>query len=113
MKHELIRGHLSSLQKISLPGIGEIGGMLVPAAIYSVFNWHNDIAMRGKIPTATDIAFALGILSLLGNRVPVSLKIFLMALAIIDDIEAILIIVRFYTEGISATLSLLPWPQVE
>jgi len=102
VKREIIEGHLSSLNKIALPGIAAIGGMLVPALIYAYFNQHDAMAINGwAIPTATDIAFALGILSLLGNRVPVSLKIFLMALAIIDDLGAIVIISIFYTSQIS------------
>ena len=106
IKRELILGHLSSLSKIALPAIAAIGGMLVPALIYVLFNFNNEFALRGwAIPTATDIAFALGILSLLGKRIPVSLKIFLMALAIFDDLGAILIIAFFYTSDVS-TMSL-------
>ena len=113
VKREILEGHLSSLSKVALPTIAAIGGMLVPALIYILFNHGDATAMRGwAIPTATDIAFALGILSLLGNRVPVSLKVFLMALAIIDDLGAIIVIAIFYTTKIStisiivATLSL-------
>lgn len=102
VKQEIVGGHLSSLQKVTLPGIAAVGGMAIPALIYVGFNWHDPLAMRGwAIPTATDIAFSLGILSLLGKRVPISLKIFLMALAIIDDIGAIVIIALFYTAQIS------------
>ncbi|MBP1729196.1 MAG: Na+/H+ antiporter NhaA type [Deltaproteobacteria bacterium] len=102
VKQEILQGHLSTLQKVALPGIAALGGMVLPALIYAIFNWNEPFAMRGwAIPTATDIAFSLGILSLLGKRVPVSLKIFLMALAIIDDIGAIVIIALFYTEQIS------------
>jgi len=102
VKREALEGHLSSLRQVSLPAIAAIGGMLVPAAIYLAFNSNNPIAVNGwAIPTATDIAFALGILSLLGKRVPVSLKIFLMALAIIDDLGAIVIIAIFYTTDLS------------
>lgn len=102
IKRELIAGHLSSWAKISLPTFAAIGGMLCPALIYYFFNQGDSNALNGwAIPTATDIAFSLGILSLLGKRVPVSLKIFLMALAIIDDIGAILIIAVFYTSNLS------------
>lgn len=106
VKRELIEGHLSSPSQVVLPGIAAVGGMVVPALCYIYFNHDEPIAMRGwAIPTATDIAFALGILSLLGNRVPISLKIFLMALAIIDDLGAIVIIALFYTVELS-TLSI-------
>ncbi len=102
VKRELIEGHLSSLAQISLPAFAAFGGMLVPALVYVWFNIGDEQGMRGwAIPTATDIAFALGILSLLGNRIPVSLKIFLMALAIIDDLGAIVIIALFYTVDLS------------
>lgn len=102
IKRELILGHLSSFSKISLPLIAAAGGMLIPALTFIFFNSGDDFAMKGwAIPTATDIAFALGILSLLGKRVPTSLKIFLMALAIFDDLGAILIIAFFYTDNLS------------
>lgn len=102
IKRELLGGHLSTFSKIALPGLAAIGGMLVPALIFIAFNYQDPFALKGwAIPTATDIAFALGILSLLGNKVPVTLKIFLMALAIIDDIGAILIISVFYTHDLS------------
>jgi len=103
VKREALEGHLSSLKQLSLPGIAAIGGMVVPAAVYLAFNSNDPVAVNGwAIPTATDIAFALGILSLLGKRVPVSLKIFLMALAIIDDLGAIVIIAIFYTTDLSS-----------
>jgi len=107
VKREVLEGHLSSLRQIALPGIAAIGGIVVPAGFYLIFNFSNSVAVDGwAIPTATDIAFALGILSLLGKRVPVSLKIFLMALAIIDDLGAIVIIAIFYTTDLS-TLSIV------
>ncbi len=102
VKREVMEGHLSSVKQVALPGIAAVGGMVVPALVYIIFNKGESFAMNGwAIPTATDIAFALGILSLLGSRVPVSLKIFLMALAIIDDLGAIIIIALFYTSELS------------
>ncbi len=102
LKRELIEGELSDKRNIILPGIGAIGGMLFPALIYAAFNADDPIALKGwAIPAATDIAFALGILALLGSRVPISIKIFLTSLAIFDDIGAILIIAIFYTANIS------------
>jgi len=102
VKKEVMEGHLSSIKQVTLPTIAAIGGMTIPALVFIFFNKGDDFAMNGwAIPTATDIAFALGILSLLGSRVPVSLKIFLMALAIIDDLGAIVIIALFYTTKLS------------
>ncbi len=104
LKRELIEGELSDKRNVILPGVGAIGGMLVPALIYLYFNFDDPIAKRGwAIPAATDIAFALGVLSLLGSRVPVSIKIFLTSVAIFDDIGAIIIIALFYTSKISTT----------
>ncbi len=105
VKREVLEGHLSSLGQLALPGIAALGGMVVPALIFVAFNRGDSFALNGwAIPTATDIAFALGILSLLGDRVPASLKVFLMALAIIDDLGAVIIIALFYTSKLS-TLS--------
>ena len=102
VKREVIEGHLSSLSKVTLPVIAAIGGMIVPALVFLSLNGSDAIAKDGwAIPTATDIAFALGILSLVGKRVPLSLKVFLMALAIIDDLGAIIIIALFYTSKLS------------
>lgn len=102
LKRELVEGELANPRNIILPGIGAVGGMVVPAAIYVAFNAGDPAAMSGwAIPAATDIAFALGILALLGSRVPLSIKVFLTSLAIIDDIGAILIIALFYTANIS------------
>lgn len=104
LKRELLIGELSDKSKITLPALGAIGGMLVPALIYIWVNLDDPDAIRGwAIPAATDIAFALGILSLLGSRVPISLKILLTSLAIFDDIGAILIIALFYTDALSVT----------
>jgi NhaA family Na+:H+ antiporter len=103
LKRELLEGELSDKRNIILPGVGAIGGMLIPALIYASFNADDATAMKGwAIPAATDIAFALGILSLLGSRVPISIKVFLTSLAIFDDIGAIVIIALFYTAKISA-----------
>lgn len=103
LKREVLEGELSNIRQIALPAIAAIGGMAVPAAIYILLNRDNPIALEGwAIPAATDIAFALGILMLLGNRVPTTLKVFLVSIAIFDDIGAILIIAVFYTDGISA-----------
>lgn len=102
VKREFLEGELSRLDQIILPGLGAIGGMLVPAAIYYWLNQSDPVALNGwAIPAATDIAFALGVISLLGKRVPVSLRVFLMALAIFDDLGAIIIIAIFYTADLS------------
>ncbi|MFM0620426.1 Na+/H+ antiporter NhaA [Paraburkholderia nemoris] len=102
VKREVIEGELSSPAQVVLPVVAGLGGMVVPALIYLLFNHRHGATLNGwAIPTATDIAFALGILSLLGNRVPVSLKIFLTAVAIADDLGAIVIIALFYTAELS------------
>jgi NhaA family Na+:H+ antiporter len=101
LEREFYCGELSDIRKASLPIVGAIGGMLVPAALFLLLNFGTDTQAGAGIPMATDIAFAIGILSLLGNRVPVSLKIFLTALAVIDDLGAIIVIAIFYTGTIA------------
>ncbi|WP_086282719.1 Na+/H+ antiporter NhaA [Campylobacter devanensis] len=104
LKREIVEGELSNPRQIALPIIGALGGVICPALIFWGFNHGDDFAIRGwAIPTATDIAFALGVLMLLGKRVPSSLKIFLLTLAIIDDLCAIVIIALFYTTELSTT----------
>ena len=109
IKREFIQGELSNLKKALLPIIGAVGGMVIPALVYIVINFGNIETLNGwAIPSATDIAFSLGILSLLGSRVPISLKVFLTALAIIDDLGAIIIIAFFYSGDLSISyLSLI------
>jgi Na+:H+ antiporter, NhaA family len=106
LKREVLEGNLSTPSQIMLPGAAAIGGMVVPALFYSFFNWDNTETLKGwAIPAATDIAFALGALALLGNRAPLSLKIFLLTLATFDDLGAIIIIAIFYSTELS-TLAL-------
>ena len=107
IKREVLAGGLSTWGQRALPGFGALGGMVVPALIYIAINWGNSETLKGwAIPAATDIAFALGVLSLLGKRVPTSLKVFLAALAIIDDLGAVVIIAFFYTSGLSMPMLL-------
>ncbi|MDF1794199.1 MAG: Na+/H+ antiporter NhaA [Thalassobaculaceae bacterium] len=104
IKRELLKGKLSSLRTASLPAFGAIGGMVVPALIYVAFNAATPETLDGwAIPAATDIAFALGALALIGSRAPAGLKIFLLALAVLDDLGAIVVIAMFYTSNLSLT----------
>ncbi|MGE6233735.1 Na+/H+ antiporter NhaA [Aeromonas media] len=117
VKREMLEGALSSRVQATFPAIAAVGGMLAPALIYTFFNYEDEVTRAGwAIPAATDIAFALGVMALLGKRVPTSLKVFLLALAIMDDLGVIIIIALFYTQqlsltalavGIVATLTLL------
>src|SRR5512139_301684 len=102
LKRELLQGHLSSVRQAVLPAIAAVGGMVVPALIYAAVNRSDPESLRGwAIPVATDIAFALGVLSLFGSRVPTALKALLLSLAIFDDLGAIIVIALFYTESLS------------
>jgi NhaA family Na+:H+ antiporter len=105
IRREMTHGELASLRRMAGPGIAAIGGMVVPALIFTAFNWRNPGALRGwAVPVATDIAFSLAVLQVLGKRVPVAIRIFLTALAIMDDLGAIVVIALFYT----AHLAVLP-----
>ena len=107
IRREMTTGELASPRRFAAPALAALGGVALPAVIYSLFNWSNPAAMRGwAIPVATDIAFSLGVLALLGRRAPVALKVFLAALAIIDDLVAIVVIALFYTHRL-AVLPLL------
>ena len=102
LKREFVEGELSSISTLAMPAAAAVGGLVVPALIYSYITWDHGVMLNGwAIPTATDIAFALGVLTLLGDRVPTSLKIFLLGLAILDDIGAIIIIALLYTTKLS------------
>ena len=104
IKREFVEGELSRPAQAALPILGAVGGMLVPALIYLAFNYQDPYTIKGwAIPSATDIAFSIGVLSLLGSRVPLSLKVFLVALAIIDDMGAVIIIALFYTTELNIT----------
>jgi NhaA family Na+:H+ antiporter len=103
IKRELMHGELSSFRKASLPVLAAFGGMAVPALIYLAFNWSGEGAVGWGIPMATDIAFALGVLALLGKRLPSELRVFLLGLAVVDDLGAISVIALFYTETIHWT----------
>ncbi len=104
IKREVVMGELSSVTKIALPAFAAAGGMLVPVALYAWLNWQDPVGIRGwAIPGATDIAFALGMLALFGARVPLGLKVFLMTLAVLDDLGAIVIIALFYSGKLSMT----------
>jgi len=100
LEREIYQGELSNIKNAALPIIAALGGMIIPAAIFLLFNFGSNSQAGAGIPMATDIAFAIGILSLLGNRVPASLKVFLIALAVIDDLGAIIVIAIFYTSSI-------------
>jgi Na+/H+ antiporter NhaA len=105
VKREMLDGQLSTWPRRALPGVAAVGGMMVPAFIYVALNWSTPDKLPGwAIPSSTDIAFALGVLSLLGPRVPVSLKLFLTTLAILDDLGAIAIIALFYTADLSVLM---------
>lgn len=112
LKREMLEGKLKKPADLFLPGMAAVGGMFVPAAIYTFFNWGDPITRGGwAIPAATDIAFALGILALVGSRVPAALKIFLLSLAILDDLGAIIVIALFYTSELKIDylfLALIP-----
>lgn len=104
LKREFLEGQMRNLRQVILPAAGAVGGMAVPAAIYVALNWNDPIALQGwAIPAATDIAFALAVLTLLGKRVPLTLRAFLVTIAIFDDVGAIVIIALFYTENLSLT----------
>jgi len=105
LKREVLQGEMSSPSQIVLPGLAALGGMVIPATIYIIFNWGDPVALKGwAIPAATDIAFALAVLMLLGSRIPIALKVFLTAVAVFDDLGAIIIIGLFYTSDLSTMM---------
>jgi NhaA family Na+:H+ antiporter len=105
LRREMTVGELASPSRLAAPAIAAVGGMIVPALIFTAFNYHDSAHMRGwAVPVATDIAFALAVLSVLGDRVPVALKVFLTALAIIDDLGAIVVIALFYSSALDLTM---------
>lgn len=105
LRREMTVGELASASRLAAPAIAAIGGMLVPAIIFSIFNYHDRALMRGwAVPVATDIAFALAVLSVLGSRIPIALKVFLTALAIIDDLGAIVVIALFYSSSLDLVM---------
>ena len=108
IKSEFIDGYLSDRSQLLLPMAAAVGGIVVPGGIYALLNWSNPVALQGwAVPTATDIAFALGVLALLGPRIPIGLRVFLMTLAVLDDLAAIVIIALLYTANLSLTALLL------
>lgn len=108
IKREIMEGELSSFSQVVLPGMGALGGMIAPAAIYAWLNWGDPVALDGwGIPVATDIAFALALLGVFGSRVPTALKVFLLTLAIFDDLAAIVIIALFYSGDLSLSALLI------
>jgi NhaA family Na+:H+ antiporter len=108
LKREILEGELSDRRQIALPAAAAVGGMIFPALVYAAFNYNDPIAIQGwAIPAATDIAFALGALALLGSRVPTTLKVLLVSIAIFDDLGAIIIIALFYTSSLSMTALIL------
>src|SRR5690606_22454267 len=107
IKREFVIGELNSTKKLAFPLVGAIGGMVFPVTLYLIFNQNPDTSHGWGVPMATDIAFALAVLNVLGNRVPLSLKLFLMAFAIVDDIGAVMVIAMFYSGNIEVTLLLI------